>query len=356
VLTLAGAMSCAAAFWLVSLQGAIGVPERNRTPFATSLLLSVAVLPVFALAVLGSLMLARRWFGRVLRGPRAVLLTGLILVAVGSLVGVGAIVASSAYDYSIQLGQIQAGHGMAPCTGACIPQEQHDILALHIRGVLLVGRWLLLTNLLLVAWIVAMWGGRIKLVSSSTTDADEPSDHQAAPTGSLANDVRLLLVGALAGAAVIHAGVIAEHLHEWPAAGLFFMGLTAAELVVAVVILRRIGGRNAVLAAITLSAVPLAVWTWSRTLGLPFGPEARIPEAVGVPDVLACVLEIGAVLAAVALLHPRRLVRPTLSSHPKGLAVLGLIAITTIAFAATGPAWFDAFGVAASQTGMGMPR
>ena len=357
VLTLAVAMSCAASFWLVSLQGAIGVPERNRTPFATSLLLSVVVLPVLALGVLGTLTLAMRWFGPVLRGPRSVLIAGLLVVAVGTLIGLGAIVASSTYDYSQQLNQIQTAHGMVPCTGSCVPREQHDILVLHVRGVLLVGRWLLLTNLVLVAWIVAMWGGRIKLITSSTTAPDdEAADQETLPAGGLSDDVRLLLVGALGGAAVIHAAVIREHLSEWPAAGLFFVALTVAEIVVAGLVLGRLGGRTALLAATALSVVPLAVWLWSRTLGLPFGPEAGIPEAVAVPDVLACFLEIGAALAALALLTPRRLVRPPLSAHAKGLAVLALVAITTIGFAATGPAWFDAFGVAASQTGMEMPQ
>jgi hypothetical protein len=45
--------------------------------------------------------------------------------------------------------------------------------------------------------------------------------------------VRLLLVAALAASAVIHAAVIPEHLTEWPAAGVFFILLTAGELVIA---------------------------------------------------------------------------------------------------------------------------
>src|SRR4051812_34360887 len=152
-LTLAAAMSCSCAFWLVSLEGAIGVPERTKTPFATSLMLSVALLPVFCGFVLGALTLVMRWFGPVLQGTRPVLTTALLLLTGGTLVGLAAIVASSLYDYSVQLDHIQVGmHGMAPCTGACIPREQQDIFGLHIRGVLLVGRWLLLTNAVLVAW------------------------------------------------------------------------------------------------------------------------------------------------------------------------------------------------------------
>ena len=158
------------------------------------------------------------WFGPVLRGSRAVVVTAVLLVAVGTLVGVATIEASSLYDYIYKLPQIQSGmHAMAPCAGGCIPREEHDVLVLHVRGVLLVGRWLLLTNLVLVAWLVAMWGGRIRLVTGSTDD-DAAVDRQTAGEGRTVHDVRLVLVGALAGAAVIHAAVVREHLDEWTAA------------------------------------------------------------------------------------------------------------------------------------------
>jgi hypothetical protein len=354
VLTLAAAMSCACGFWLVSLQGAIGATQRAGTPFATWLMLSAVLLPVLALGVLGVLTLAKRWSGPALRGPRSVILTGLLVVAVGTLVGVAAIGASSLYDYRLQLPHIQGGmHAMAPCAGACIPREQHDILVLHLRGVLLVGRWLLLTNAVLVAWLVALWGGRIRLATGSTDD-DVSVDHRIPTGSSLRNDVRLLLAGALAGAAVIHAAVVPEHLHEWKVAGLFFIALTAAEIAVACLCLGRRPGRGLLLAAAAVSVVPLMAWLWSRTLGLPFGPEPGVAEAVGVPDVLACVLEVIALLAVLGLLKPGRLVRPPLSAHTKALAVLALIAVTAIGFAATGPSWFDAFGVSASDSSMEM--
>ncbi len=100
---------------------------------------------------------------------------------------------------------------------------------------------------------------------------------------------------------------------------------------------------------------PLVAWLWSRTVGLPFGPEPGVAEAVGVPDVLACALEVVALLAVLGLLHGR-LVRPPLSAHTRGLAVLALIAVTVIGFAAAGPSWFDAFGVSAAHSTMEMSR
>ena len=69
---------------------------------------------------------------------------------------------------------------------------------------------------------------------------------------------------------------------------------------------------------------------------------------------LACALEVGALLAVLALLKPSRLVRRPPSAHTRGLAVLALIAVTAIGFAATGTTWFDAFGVSASHSSMEM--
>ncbi len=354
VVTLAVAMSGACGFWLVSLQGAIGATERAGKPFATWLMLSAVILPVFCGVVLGALTLAMRWFGPVLRGPRKVLLTAVLLVAAGTLAGVATIGASSWYDYSLQLPHIGGGmHAMAPCAGACIPREQHDILALHVRGVWLVGRWLLLTNAVLVAWLVAMWGGRIRLATGSTDD-DASVDHPTSREGAPFDDLRLLLVGALVAAAVIHAAVVPEHLEEWTAAGVFFIVLTAAEVVVASLLLGRRRGRVVLLGAAALSITPLVAWLWSRTSGLPFGPEPGVAEAVGVPDLLACGLEVVALVAVLALLlDPGRRVRPV-SPHGRGLAVLTLIAVTAIGFAATGPSWFDAFGVSAGHSTMEM--
>jgi hypothetical protein len=237
--------------------------------------------------------------------------------------------------------------GMSTCTGSCVPREQHDILVLHVRGVLLVGRWLLLTNALLVSWLVFAWGGRITLGRVAGEGLLPASGRTA--RGRRVDDVRLLLTGALLGAAVIHAAVIPEHFEEWVAAGWFFVLLTVAELAVAALLVARSRARTTVLAAGAVSIVPLVVWLWSRNLGLPFGPEAGVVEAAGVPDVLACALEVGALLLVV-LLRRGRLAGRTGSPHRRGLAVLALVAVTAIGFAATAPSWFDAFGVGAAQS------
>jgi hypothetical protein len=355
VATLSLALSGAGAFWLVALAGAVGATERYQTPFATWSMLTVGLLPLYGVSVLGAMMLAKRWFGPDPRWPGKVLTTGLMLVLAGTIVGIAALVASAAYDFSLQVQHITGMTGMSSCTGGCVSRERGEILVLHLRGALLVSEKLLLTNAALVAWIVAMGGGRIKTATAFTgsTGHDGAVERQTAG-GTIADDVRQLLVGMLLGAAVIHAAVIPEHLEEWSAAGRFFIVLTIAELAVALLLLARFRERAVLLAAGALSAVPLVAWLWSRTLGLPFGPEPGVAEAVGVPDLLACALEVGAVLAVLALLKLGRLVRPRLSAHTRGLAVLSLVAVTAIGFAATGATWFDAFGVSASQSSTGM--
>lgn len=109
---------------------------------------------------------------------------------------------------------------------------------------------------------------------------------------------RLLVAAALAGAATVHASVVAEHLQEWPAAGWFFVGLAAVQGLLALVALRRLD-RTVVLAVVATSLPTVATWLLSRTLGLPFGPpEARSPEAVGAPDLACCLLELAAAALA----------------------------------------------------------
>src|ERR687890_758460 len=94
VAALAVVLAYADGYWLVSLQGAVGAIGRTGHPFATWLLESTVLLPVFAFAVLGALTLALRWFGPEPDRTRAVVPTALLVVAGGTAVGLAAIVAS----------------------------------------------------------------------------------------------------------------------------------------------------------------------------------------------------------------------------------------------------------------------
>lgn len=358
VVALAAILAYADGFWLISLRGAVGAIERTDSQLPSWFLESTTVLPVFAFAVLGAMTLALRWFGPELDKTSTVFATALLIVAAGTVVGLAAIVASSAYDYHLQSAQLQMVHGMSSmhghCDASCLAHEQRETLSVQVRGVLLVSRWVLMTNLVLVAWVVAIMGGRLE-VSTTKRRKDALTRPESFSVGSAVQQVRLLLVAALVASAVIHAAVIPEHLTEWPAAGVFFILLTAAELAIAGLLLAPLRQRTVLHAATVTSAGPLIVWLYSRTAGMPFGPEPGIPESVGVPDILACTLEVVSLLAAVALLHPSRRLsaRSPASPHVRGLIVVALICATVIGVAGTGQGWFDAFGISASQSATG---
>lgn len=105
------------------------------------------------------------------------------------------------------------------------------------------------------------------------------------------------------------------------------------------------------LAAAVASIGPLALWLYSRTSGIPFGPEAGVPEQVGLADSAACALEVITLLLAVVLLRDRGwLRRPPASAHVSGLAVVAVVAVTAIGLAGSGLAWFDVFGSSGGQS------
>jgi hypothetical protein len=136
----------------------------------------------------------------------------------------------------------------------------------------------------------------------------------------------------LLGAEGIHTAVIAGHFAEWWAEGVFFLGLSVLEGALAVALLLA-PARRTCQAAVLASVGTIAVWAWSRTTGLPIGPEAGYPEAVGRADVVATLLEALTALAlAPALLRDRRPAQPPLSvnrDRRSTAAAVAAIALTT---------------------------
>lgn len=400
VLPLAVVMAYADGFWMTSLRGAVGAIERVQEPFASWLRESTLSLPVFVLAVLGAVTLAARWFGPVLRKPKTIVATALLIVVAGTLAGASEVAASSAYDYHLQSNQIQlmntmAGMvektsmaeipGMAPMNSlGSIPQQKQASLALQVRAMGLGSVILLATNLILVGWVLALRGGRLNLSATRGRAAralpqpgpqEQPSDQLVLPVGvalslrrrtpavpaattptaerahnNRAHDLRLLLAAGFLGSAALHAAVVPDHLAEWGAAGVFFIVLVAAELAVAGLLLAR-PQPSVLLAAAIASIGPLALWVFSRTLGMPFGPGAGVPEQVGLTDLAACALELTTLFVAVVLLRGKGWLqrRPPASAHANSLAVTAVVAITAIGLAGSSLASFDDFGSPGDQ-------
>jgi hypothetical protein len=148
-------------------------------------------------------------------------------------------------------------------------------------------------------------------------------------------------VACLLGAEAIHTAVIAEHFRDWWAEGVFFFALSVLEgALAAALLLTR--ARQPRLAAVVLSLATIAVWAWSRTTGLPLGPEAGYPEPVGRADTVATMLE-----ALTALALARVVLRPQDAARAP-LAVRHRPQRATAA-AAAAIALATAYGVAAAD-------
>src|SRR6478752_7751535 len=125
VLPFAAAMAYADGFWMVALRSAVGSIQRAQEPFTTWLRESTLAMPFYLFAVLGALTLAMRWFGPVLRTTRSVLLTALLIAAVGTIVGVVQLVISSMYDYQLQSDELTVMGSMhGSCNAGCLNQLQ----------------------------------------------------------------------------------------------------------------------------------------------------------------------------------------------------------------------------------------
>src|SRR6478672_1261357 len=123
VLPFAVVMAYADGFWMVALRGAVGSIERSQEPFTTWLREANLAIPVYLFAVLGALTLAKRWFGPVLSTARSVLLTGLLIAAAGTLVGVVQLAISSVYDFRLQSDEVvMMGSMHGSCNATCIDQ------------------------------------------------------------------------------------------------------------------------------------------------------------------------------------------------------------------------------------------
>jgi hypothetical protein len=339
VLTLAVLLDFADGFFMTSLRNAVGAIERTQEPFTSYWRTSLLLLPVFVLGVLAALTVALRRFGPEPHGRKPVLATVLLVAVAATLVGAAATTASSAADYRLQSGQLGMMKSMrATCDAACFTAQQHATAAAHVRAIAIVGGLMLLTNLLVVGWFVALRGGRLPV---STV---QPPAEAAASRG---QDVRLLLVVGLVATAAIHAAVVQEHLSHWRVAGLSFLLLTVAELAVAALLLTR-RRRGGLVAAAVVSIAPLTVWLVARTAGLPFGPAAGSTQGTSLPENMAVALEVATLVAALTLLRTTGWLRhPTFPAHYRALALVAVVAVTAIGLAGAAPGWMD--GLTASE-------
>ena len=122
-----------------------------------------------------------------------------------------------------------------------------------------------------------------------------------------------------AAAATIHFAVVWPHANESMLLGVLFALAGAFQLAWAPLVLVR-PSRRVLVAGVAVNAGIALTWVVSRTVGLPFGPDAWSPEPVGLADTAATIFELA--IAAGTLVLGRELVRP-LRGGVAGLAAQG---------------------------------
>jgi hypothetical protein len=340
VLLFGAALALADWFWVVALGGAVGSIQRVEAPFARWLSGSLVLLPLFGLAVLVALAMARRRYGAVLLRAREVVATGSMVAAAATVAGIGTLVASSVFDYRLQMTQLDdmSTMGATRCVGQCLEAQQQATLTLHLRAVALGSLLLVVTNVLVVAWLVAVRGGRLSL-------------ERAAPAAAVAErswraELQRVLVAALVGATAVQVAFAAEHLTGLVTTSvLLVMVLAGAELVCAGLP----PGRTAWVATAMLSGGLVALVVGAHVAGRPLGVPGSGSGGVGLAEVSAALLAAVALAAAVVLLRgPRWLGESPTSSYARRLGLVTVVAVTAIGLGGSGLAALDLGGLGGS--------
>jgi hypothetical protein len=167
------------------------------------------------------------------------------------------------------------------------------ILGGHLVHLVVLAGWLLAVA------VVLAWPTRATAASSPTPADPSPgarSDRLRPPL------LQLAAIGLLASGA-IHLSVLPDHWRQAWFIGLFFLVAAGCQVAAAGLLLTH-PTRRLVLAVVVGSLAVVAMWGWSRLVGVPF--TGNPPEPVGVLDVLATTAELATVVAGVLWLRHRQ--------------------------------------------------
>ena len=142
---------------------------------------------------------------------------------------------------------------------------------------------------------------RASLLGDQLTTADQVMLHSPSHAARDSSTWRGLAVGSSVAAAGAHAAVFPHHLEEAWYLGLFFLVVTLAQAAWAVLVFLDATSDGLLLAGIVGSLGLVALWTVSRSVGLPFGLGT---EPVGGWDIACAVWEL--VIAATCAVGLRR--------------------------------------------------
>ncbi len=102
-------------------------------------------------------------------------------------------------------------------------------------------------------------------------------------------------------AALIHVMAASHHFSEWWLFGTGFVVMAVVQAACAIEFERSASRAPRAAGRTGRQRADRLLWVWSRTLGLPIGPESGEAEAVGVADTLCTVTELVIVGGALAL-------------------------------------------------------
>ena len=137
-----------------------------------------------------------------------------------------------------------------------------------------------------------------------------------------------LLAALSMAAAAIHFAVMGEHFAEYAAFGVFFSVVAWLQALWAVGVIV-LPSRRLLLVGLVGNALVVLVWLFSRTIGLPIGPEAGAPEPAAFVDVLSTILEV-AIVAGTAMLVLRGRPTPSMRGLPVWLGLAGLVIVLAV--------------------------
>jgi hypothetical protein len=120
----------------------------------------------------------------------------------------------------------------------------------------------------------------------------------------------------------IHSAVIADHVEEHWLIGAFFVVVTIAQAIWAVLVYSEPLNRRVLFAGAVGNAAVAVVWAVSRTVGIPIGWHPWRPEAVGRADVLSTLCELAAAGLVALVLTRTRDARTSLTGAQVRLATM----------------------------------
>lgn len=128
------------------------------------------------------------------------------------------------------------------------------------------------------------------------------AERRLAPTEEL-----VLIAGVLVFAAsVIHSVLITDHFEHYWLSGVVFGVIALAQATWTALVYKEPLNRRLLVVGAVGNALVIVLWAFSRTAGVPVGPQAGTPEPVGVADVFATLDELSAIaLIAVVLARLR---------------------------------------------------